>query len=154
MERNEEFVTDALVFARGIEKDKMIQAVTDGGANPNPGPAGWGVVIQQSKCFTAIWKAYTRTTNDMMELNAVIAALSFLPAGMHVCVSSDSKYVCKGISEWIHKWKRDGWKGAKKTQVANATLWQQLDSEIAQHAVVQFTWVKAHCGIQRLTDTC
>jgi ribonuclease HI len=82
-----------------------------------------------------------------MELSAVIAALSFLPQGMIVSISTDSKYVQKGITEWIHSWKRNGCENGKKAPGANKSLWMELDSEIDRHRNVEFSWVKAHSGI-------
>jgi ribonuclease HI len=82
-----------------------------------------------------------------MELSAVIAGLTFLPPGMIVWVSTDSQYVQKGINEWMPKWKRNDWRNAKKAGVANKSLWLALDSAIARHERVEFSWVKAHPGL-------
>jgi ribonuclease HI len=82
-----------------------------------------------------------------MELRAVLGTLNFLPSGMVVLVSSDSQYVRLGMTQWIHNRNRNGWKKAKKWRVANATLWQELDTAIARHRHVEFTWVKAQSGI-------
>jgi ribonuclease HI len=92
-------------------------------------------------------KHYDHSSNNVIEISGVIAALSFLPQGMIVWISTDAQYVQNGITEWIHGWKRNGWKNSKKAPVANKTLWMQLDSEIARHRPVEFSWVKAHSGI-------
>jgi ribonuclease HI len=127
----------------------------DGRARPNPGLAGWGVLARQNGQFLCLWKHYSRASNNVMESSAVIAGLSFLPPAMVVWVSTASQYVQTGINQWMPNWKRNGWKNSKKEGVANRTLWMSLDSEIARHRVVQFSWVKAHSGIllNEIADT-
>jgi ribonuclease HI len=82
-----------------------------------------------------------------MELSAAIAGLNFLPPNMVIWLSTDSQYVQKGVTEWMPKWKRNGWRNSKKAGVANKSLWLALDLAIGRHSVVEFTWVKAHSGI-------
>jgi ribonuclease HI len=134
-------------FAQQIQVAKMITLTTDGGARPNPGPAGWGVLVRQNKKFLCRWKHYPRASNKVMELSAVLAGLTFLPPNMVVWVSTDSQYVRKGINDWMPTWKRNRWKNSNKAGVANKSLWMALDAEIARHRTVQFSWVKAHSGI-------
>jgi ribonuclease HI len=104
-------------------------------------------IVQQNKIFMMIWKHIPRATNNTMEPRAVLETLNYLPENMTVLVSSDSQYVRTGTKEWIHKWKRNGWKNAKKERVTDSTLWQKLDTAIALHAHVEFTLVKGHSGI-------
>jgi ribonuclease HI len=93
------------------------------------------------------WKHFQRATDNTMELRALVEALRLLPDEMVVCVSMHSNYVKKGITEWIHVWKPNGWKNWKKCGVANATLWRELDTAITRQVRVTFTWVKARSGI-------
>jgi ribonuclease HI len=154
-QRGETPIHDATQFARQIIVDKMVTMTTDGGANPNPGPAGWGVLIRQNGKFLCLWKHYPKSSNNVMEISAVIAGLNFLPPDMVIWLSTDSQYVQKGISEWMPKWKRNGWRNAKKAGVANKSLWLALEAAIARHRRVEFTWVKAHSGIlhNEIADT-
>jgi ribonuclease HI len=146
---------DASGFVQQIRLDKMITLTTDGGAKPNPGRAGWGVLVRQNGKFVFLWKHYPRASNNVMELSAVIAGLTFLPPNMVVWISTDSQYVQKGIKEWMPNWKRNGWKNPKKAGVANKSLWMSLDTEIARRRAVQFSWVKAHSRIllNEIADT-
>jgi ribonuclease HI len=125
----------------------MVTMTTDEGANPNPGPAGWGVLVRQNKQFICPWKHYEKSSNNVMELSAAIARLTFLPPDMIVWVSTDSQYVQKGINEWMPKWKRNGWTNSKKTWVAKRSLWLALAAAISRHKRVEFSWVKAHSGL-------
>ena len=119
---------------------------SDGACRGNPGPGGWGVVLQYRdekkflKGFTA------ETTNNRMELTAAIEGLRALKRPCEVELNTDSKYVMQGISEWMQGWKRNGWKTAAKKPVKNLDLWQQLDHEASRHKV-DWRWVKAHAGI-------
>ena len=117
----------------------------DGGCRGNPGPGGWGVLMQAGSAEKELWGGEADTTNNRMELTAVIRALEALkrPAAVHL--HTDSQYVQKGISQWIHNWKRNGWKTADKKPVKNADLWQILD-RIAQQHDITWLWVKGHAG--------
>jgi ribonuclease HI len=140
-------IKDAKQFFDQIDRDKMITMTTDGGANPNPGPAGWGVLVRQNGKFVCLWKHYPRSSNNVMEISAVIAGLNYLPAGMTIWLSTGSQYVQKGVNEWMPKWKKNGWRNSKKAGIANKSLWLGLESAVARHRRVEFTWVKAHSGI-------
>jgi ribonuclease HI len=146
-ERGETPIKDAKQFFDQIIVDKMITMTTDGGANLNLGPAGWGVLIWQNGKFLCLWKHYPKSSNNVMEISAVIAGLNYLPANMAIWLSTDSQYVQKGVNEWMPMWKRNGWKNSKKAGVANKTLWLGLESAIARHRRVEFPWVKAHSAL-------
>ena len=119
---------------------------TDGACRGNPGPGGWGVVMRyQDHCRTLSGFA-ADTTNNRMELTAVIEGLRALKRPCDVVVHTDSKYVMQGISEWLANWKRNGWKTAARKPVKNDDLWRRLDAEAARHRV-DWRWVKAHAGI-------
>jgi hypothetical protein len=96
-ERRETPIRDAKEFSDQIITDKMVTMTTDGGANPNPGPAGWEVLVRQNGKFLCLWKHYPKSSNNVMELSAVIAGLNYLPSGMVVWLSTDSQYVQKGM---------------------------------------------------------
>ncbi|MCP4768521.1 MAG: ribonuclease HI [Gammaproteobacteria bacterium] len=120
---------------------------TDGACRGNPGPGGWGAVLgfrEQRKTL----KGYDPdTTNNRMELTAVIEALRVLNRSCEIEVNTDSKYVMQGINEWMLNWKRNGWKTAAKKPVKNVDLWQQLDDEVGRHDV-DWRWVKGHSGVE------
>jgi ribonuclease HI len=118
---------------------------TDGACRGNPGPGGWGVVMNYGKAQRTMYGGESLTTNNRMELMAVIQGLSVLKRPCRVKVFSDSKYVLQGITEWLPKWKRSGWRTTSKKSVANVDLWQQLDSFVQQHEM-QWKWVKGHSG--------
>ena len=120
-------------------------AYADGGCDPNPGPGGWGVVIEGPEGKIELCGGDRATTNNRMELTAVIRALEALKRPSTVFVHTDSQYVQKGISEWIHGWKARGWKTAAKAPVKNADLWQLLDSAQSTHQI-DWRWVKGHAG--------
>jgi ribonuclease HI len=146
LSRNKEYIPNANAFMNTIDETKMIHVVTDGGAKQNPGAAGCGILVRQSRLFTTMWKHYPHATNNTMEHRAVAEALAYLPPGMVVWVSSDSQYFRKGVLEWIHKWKRNGWKNSKKQGVANAVLWRELNAAIARHSRVDFTFCRRRHG--------
>ncbi|WP_026685332.1 ribonuclease HI [Azovibrio restrictus] len=122
-----------------------IDIYTDGACKGNPGPGGWGALLRSGAHEKELWGGEPETTNNRMELTAVIRALKALKRPVQARVYTDSKYVQQGISEWIHGWKRNGWKTASKAPVKNADLWQQLDKLVAQHQL-QWIWVKGHAG--------
>ena len=123
----------------------VVTIFADGGCRGNPGPGGWGVLLQASGVEKELCGGEANTTNNRMELTAVIRALEALKRPSSVAVHTDSQYVQKGISQWIHNWKRNGWRTADKKPVKNADLWQMLDSLTRQHTI-QWIWVKGHAG--------
>jgi ribonuclease HI len=127
--------------------DKMgaIEIFTDGACRGNPGPGGWGVLLRYAETEKSLWGGERDTTNNRMELTAVIEALKALKRPCRVILSSDSTYVLKGIQEWMPNWKRRNWQTAQKKPVKNVDLWQQLDSVIQGHDI-QWHWVKGHSG--------
>ncbi len=118
---------------------------TDGACRGNPGPGGWGVVLNYQDKRKTLRGYAAETTNNRMELTAVIEALRALNRNCEVEIITDSKYVMQGINEWIANWKRNGWKTAARKPVKNVDLWQQLDEEVASH-VIDWKWVKGHSG--------
>lgn len=123
----------------------MVEIYTDGACSGNPGPGGWGAILRYGEHEKTIWGGEPDTTNNRMELLAVIRALNLLKRPASVRVFTDSQYVQKGISEWIHGWKARGWKTASKAPVKNVDLWQALDDARAAHQV-EWQWVKGHAG--------
>ncbi len=122
-----------------------IEIYTDGACKGNPGPGGWGALLIAGEHVKEMFGGEPHTTNNRMELRAVIEALLVLKRPCDVILHTDSQYVQKGISEWIHGWKARGWKTAAKAPVKNADLWQALDAAQAQHKV-QWRWVRGHAG--------
>ena len=120
---------------------------TDGACRGNPGPGGWGVLLRYRDNQKTLKGFDPETTNNRMELMAVIEGLRALKRGCDVELKTDSKYVLQGINEWILKWKQNGWKTAAKKPVKNVDLWQQLEQQVARHQV-KWQWVKGHSGIE------
>ena len=120
---------------------------TDGACRGNPGPGGWGVVLIYKDNRKTLRGYSAETTNNRMELTAVIEGLRALNRSCRVEINTDSKYVMQGINEWIANWKRNGWKTAARKPVKNYDLWQQLDEAVAGHDV-DWKWVKGHSGIE------
>jgi len=118
---------------------------TDGACKGNPGPGGWGALLVSGVHEKELFGGAAQTTNNRMELTAVIEALDALKGPCHVVVYTDSSYVQKGISEWIHAWKGRGWKTADKKPVKNDDLWRLLDVAAARHEI-EWRWVKGHAG--------
>jgi ribonuclease HI len=125
--------------------DKVVM-YTDGACRGNPGPGGWGVVLSYRGNQRTLKGYAAETTNNRMELTAVIEGLRALKRPCEVELNTDSKYVMQGISEWMRTWKRNGWKTAARKPVKNFDLWQQLDDEAARHSV-HWKWVKGHSGV-------
>ena len=125
--------------------EASVHIYADGGCRGNPGPGGWGVLLQAGASEKELWGGEANTTNNRMELTAVIRALEALKRPTQIHVHTDSQYVQKGISEWIHNWKRNGWRTADKKPVKNADLWQALDALTKQHDI-KWLWVKGHAG--------
>jgi len=123
----------------------VIEAFTDGACRGNPGPGGWGVLLRFNDHEKRLCGGEKGTTNNRMELMAVIQALESLNRDCKVKVTSDSQYVLKGINEWMENWKKRGWKTAAKKPVKNVDLWQRLDKAQEDHNV-EWVWVKGHSG--------
>lgn len=125
----------------------MTQTVvyTDGACSGNPGPGGWGVLIEKDGEAQTLSGGEAQTTNNRMELLAAITALETLPAGDPIALYTDSQYVKGGITGWIVNWKRNGWKTSAKKPVKNADLWRRLDEAAKAHSV-EWRWIKGHAG--------
>ncbi|MEM6484137.1 MAG: ribonuclease HI [Pseudomonadota bacterium] len=124
---------------------KEVTLYTDGACRGNPGPGGWGVLLEFAGREKELYGAENPTTNNRMELRAAIEGLSALSEPCAVKLLTDSTYVMKGITQWIGAWKKRGWKTAGRKPVANADLWQQLDKQNQRHKV-SWHWVKGHSG--------
>jgi ribonuclease HI len=118
---------------------------TDGACSGNPGPGGWGALLQYADREQELSGGEPATTNNRMEMMAVIEALGALKQPVRAIVHTDSQYVQKGISEWIHGWKRKGWKTSTGAPVKNVDLWKALDAAAQVHEV-EWKWVKGHAG--------
>ena len=121
----------------------MIKIYTDGSCLENPGKGGWAAIIIDDEKKTQIKGSKKNTTNNQMELIAPIQALKKIPKGSNVQIFTDSKYVKSGITEWIHNWKKNGWKTANREPVKNKELWEELDL-LANEFEISWNWVKAH----------
>lgn len=122
-----------------------VEIATDGACKGNPGPGGWGAVIRSGTHEKDLSGGDPLTTNNRMELTAVIEALNALKRPCAVTLSTDSRYVMDGLTKWIHGWRRNGWKTAAKKPVKNADLWQALVEATARHRIA-WEWVKGHAG--------
>lgn len=122
-----------------------VEIYTDGSCLGNPGPGGYGVVIEYGPHRKELSGGYRLTTNNRMELLAAIKGLQALKRPCRVILTTDSQYLRQGIQQWIHNWKRNGWRTSARSPVKNADLWQQLD-QVAQFHDIQWNWVKAHQG--------
>jgi ribonuclease HI len=118
---------------------------TDGACSGNPGPGGWGAILEWGGHRREIKGGEAHTTNNRMELMAAISALETLKRPCDVDIHTDSQYLRQGITEWIHGWKRNGWKTAARKPVLNVGLWQRLDAAVARHTV-HWHWVRGHSG--------
>jgi ribonuclease HI len=122
---------------------KKVQLITDGACLGNPGPGGWAAILRYGEHSKEIYGSEPQTTNNRMELQAAVSGLRALRTACEVEVVTDSQYVKNGITEWIHGWKRNGWRNAKKEPVKNQDLWQELDAASSQHSLT-WTWTKGH----------
>jgi ribonuclease HI len=128
-----------------MQNDEAVEIWTDGACKGNPGPGGWGVLLKLGAIEKTLHGGEPLTTNNRMEMLAVIEALGALKRPCKVLLHVDSQYVMKGMTEWIHSWKQRGWRTADKKPVKNADLWQRMDEEVAKHTIT-WKWVKGHAG--------
>ncbi len=125
---------------------QRVEIFTDGACSGNPGAGGWGVILRCHDVEKEMSGAEKETTNNRMEMTAVINALKALKCPCNITLYTDSKYVMDGVNEWLPNWKKNGWKTAnKKTAVKNVDLWQVLDELLGQHEI-RWVWVKGHNG--------
>ena len=122
-----------------------VEIFTDGACRGNPGPGGWAALLRSQGVEKMFSGAEQETTNNQMELMAAIQGLEALKRASSVVLTTDSQYVRQGITQWIHGWKRNGWKTSQKQSVKNKVLWQRLDVAVAKHQV-EWHWVKGHSG--------
>lgn len=122
---------------------KHVDIYTDGACRGNPGPGGWGVLLRYQQHEKEMYGSQADTTNNRMELLAPIRALQSLKEPCEIDLYTDSQYLQKGISQWIHQWKKNGWRKADKSPVKNADLWQALEEETHRHKIT-WHWVKGH----------
>ncbi|MGH6932969.1 MAG: ribonuclease HI [Dongiaceae bacterium] len=125
--------------------DNVVEIFTDGACSGNPGPGGWGALLRYGAVETELFGGEPATTNNRMELMAAIRALESMKRPVRARLHTDSQYVKNGITEWIHAWKRKGWKTADKKPVKNIDLWQRLEAALERHEV-HWIWVKGHAG--------
>jgi ribonuclease HI len=124
---------------------KKVEVFTDGACKGNPGPGGWGAILRMGHHERELSGSEAQTTNNRMELSAVIRALQALKEPCHVHLHTDSRYVIDGITKWIFGWQKNGWKTAAKKPVLNAELWQELLLATKRHRI-EWIWVKGHDG--------
>ena len=135
---------------RGLQRENplnLIEIYTDGACKGNPGPGGWGVLLKSGATEKELYGGERQTTNNRMEMIAVIEALKALKRPCQVILHLDSQYVLKGITEWLPGWKARGWRTASKEPVKNADLWQELDALVqgGGHRI-DWRWVRGHAG--------
>jgi ribonuclease HI len=124
---------------------KKVQLITDGACLGNPGPGGWACILRSNGRQKEMWGADPHSTNNRMELTAAIEGLRAIKEKCEVEVITDSEYVMKGITEWIHGWKRKGWMTAAKKPVVNQDLWKALDEQVNRHKAT-WVWTKGHAS--------
>lgn len=127
------------------DKPQRVEIFGDGACSGNPGPGGWGTILRWGGTVKELSGFAAETTNNRMELCAVIAGLEALKRPCQVRVTTDSQYVQRGITEWIHGWRRNGWKNSKKEEVVNRDLWERL-WELSRPHQVEWVWVRGHAG--------
>ena len=138
-------MNSAPAASRHNTEGKAIHIYTDGACKGNPGPGGWGAILEANGTEREMFGGEALTTNNRMELTAVIEALGALTRPCRVIVHTDSQYVQKGITEWINGWKARGWRTAAKEPVKNVDLWKKLDEVVRTHEI-DWVWVKGHAG--------
>ena len=124
---------------------KHVDIFTDGACSGNPGPGGWGAILRYGKVEKELSGGNVQTTNNQMEMIAVIEALKLLKEPCDITLTTDSQYVVKGMTQWLNGWIANGWKNASKKPVANQDLWQIL-ADLSKKHQIQFKWVKGHAG--------
>lgn len=122
-----------------------VEIFSDGACKGNPGPGGWGALLRYGDNEKELWGGEASTTNNRMELMAVIQALESLKRPCQVIVTTDSQYVKQGVTSWMPRWKRNGWRTAERKPVKNRDLWERLDQALSQHNL-QWHWVRGHTG--------
>lgn len=125
--------------------EPLVEIYTDGACKGNPGPGGWGALLMCKGRERELWGGAAETTNNRMELTAVLEALTALKRSCRVKVITDSQYVMQGITQWLPNWKKRGWKTANGQPVKNVDLWQRLDEAVQAHQV-DWAWVRGHSG--------
>jgi ribonuclease HI len=138
-------LTDRFKTGSLPEMRKQVEIFTDGSCLGNPGPGGYGAILRYREHEKIFSEGYRLTTNNRMEMMAAIVALEALKEHCDVVLSTDSQYVRQGITQWIHNWKKRGWKTADKKPVKNVDLWKRLDTALSQHQI-SWEWVKGHAG--------
>ena len=128
-----------------MSREPVVEIYTDGACSGNPGPGGWGVLMRYGATTRELCGGESQTTNNRMELLATIEAIGALTRPVTARIHTDSTYVKDGITQWIHRWKANGWKTAKKKPVKNDDLWRRLDAALVGHSV-EWRWVKGHAG--------
>lgn len=124
---------------------KTVEVFTDGACKGNPGPGGWGTLLRYGRTEKELCGGEANTTNNRMELMAVIQALEALKRPCRVRITTDSQYVKRGVTEWMARWKRNGWRTAGRKPVKNRDLWERLDQALPRHEL-EWHWVKGHAG--------
>ncbi|MBN2645054.1 MAG: ribonuclease HI [Desulfuromonadaceae bacterium] len=124
---------------------QLVEIFSDGACSGNPGPGGFGTLLRYGSHTKELSGYSPQTTNNRMELMGAIVGLEALKKTCRVIVTTDSQYVCRGMTEWLDGWKKKGWKNAQKKEVLNRDLWQRLDQVANQHRV-NWQWVKGHAG--------
>jgi ribonuclease HI len=127
-----------------LPQDKIV-IYTDGACSGNPGKGGWGAILMFKEHEKKISGGLKETTNNQMEIRAVIEALKTIKKPNEIIINTDSKYVMDGITKWINGWKKNGWRTADRKPVKNSELWQELDEEVGKHRI-EWRWVKGHSG--------
>jgi len=125
--------------------EQVVEVYADGACRGNPGPGGWGVLLRARGADKELYGGEPDTTNNRMELTAAIRGLEMLQRRCTVHLYTDSQYVQKGITDWIHDWKRRGWRTADRKPVKNADLWRRLD-ELSRGHAIEWHWVRGHSG--------
>ncbi len=122
---------------------KTVELITDGACSGNPGPGGWAAILKYGVHKKELYGSESPSTNNRMELRAAVEGLKLLKERCQVTITTDSEYVRKGITEWIHGWKRNNWRTKDKKPVKNQDLWEELDAQVARHDAT-WKWVKGH----------
>ncbi len=130
-------------MSHGEQDDRNIEIFTDGACSGNPGPGGWAAIIREQGNTRELWGYESRTTNNRMELRAVIEALNAISSPSNIAIYTDSRYVREGITSWISRWRRNAWKTASGSPVKNRDLWEQLYELTTRHRI-EWHWVPGH----------